>query len=76
MSDLPDTARIKRINIAVSPAMVGAIQLVMSNEQIGLTEAVRRLLSYGDFVYRAVKVDGERLVLRDGSTEREVVLIR
>lgn len=48
----------------------------MSNEGVNLTEAVRRLLTYGAFIYEAVKVDGEDCLLRKGDVIREVVLIR
>jgi hypothetical protein len=75
-SDLPDPADVKFIKVAVSPKSVENIQLLMANEQIDLTEAVRRLLDYGGFVYRSVKVDGEELLLRNGNVTREVVLIR
>ncbi len=75
-AELPAPEDIKRINVAVSPDIVQAIQVVMANEKIGLTEAVRRLIGYGDFVYRAIKQNGEDVLLRKGDTTREVVLLR
>lgn len=47
-----------RINVAVNDQMLAAIRRVMDRENVSLTEAVRRLLSYGDFLHQAVKVDG------------------
>ena len=69
--------RVSRINVAVSPEMLEAIDHVIEREQITLTEAVRRLVGYGDFVYRAVKDDGAAVVLRgpEAGREREVVLV-
>jgi hypothetical protein len=57
--------------------MLEAIDHVIEREQISLTEAVRRLVGYGDFVYRAVKDDGAAVVLRgpEVGREREVVLV-
>lgn len=65
----------KRINVAVTPEVVQALQAVIDAEQVSLTEAVRRLISYGDFIYRAVKEDGSEVLLRNGDNVREVVLL-
>jgi hypothetical protein len=56
--------------------MLAAIDRVIEREQVTLTEAVRRLIAYGDVVYRMVKEDGQTMVFRskDGK-EREVLLI-
>jgi hypothetical protein len=67
--------RIERINVAVNTTMVSAIDLVIENEQVSLTEAVRRLISYGDFVYRAKLADTMLLVQADGENPREVVVL-
>lgn len=66
----------RRINVAVSPELIKAIERVIEREQVSLTEAVRRLVAYGDFVYRAVKEDRATILLRgeDGS-DREIVLV-
>jgi len=57
--------------------MLAAIDRVIDREQVTLTEAVRRLIAYGDFVYQAVKQNHESVVLRsrDDATEREVILV-
>ncbi|HZD14070.1 MAG TPA: hypothetical protein VE196_02845 [Pseudonocardiaceae bacterium] len=57
-SRLPALEEVKRVNVAVTPAMVAAIQLVMTTGQVSLTEAVRRLIGYGDFFHRAVTERG------------------
>lgn len=66
----------RRINVAVNTEMLAAIERVITREQVSLTEAVRRLISYGDFVYKTVKDEGAAVIVRahDG-TEREVVLM-
>ena len=65
----------QRINVAVSPAMVAAIDLVIERDSVTLTEAVRRLVTYGDFIYRAAREDGCAILLQDGrGQQREVVI--
>jgi hypothetical protein len=65
----------KRINVAVSPEMVRALENVINREGITLTEALRRLVGYGDFVYRVVKEGGEQLTVTGPDGTREVVLL-
>jgi hypothetical protein len=65
----------KRINVAVSPEMVRALENVIEREGVSLTEALRRLVGYGDFVYRAVKEGGEQLMVTGPDGTREVVLL-
>jgi hypothetical protein len=67
--------RPRRINVAVTPDMIEAIELIMKRENISLTEAIRRLVSYGDFVYRAIREDGAELLVRNGDKTKEVVLL-
>ncbi|GGP86967.1 hypothetical protein [Saccharothrix coeruleofusca] len=65
----------KRINVAVSPETVKALQTVMDREGVSLTEAVRRLVGFGDFLYQAAKVEGAQVLVKQGDTTREIVLI-
>jgi hypothetical protein len=66
----------RRINVAVTPDMLAAIDRVIDREQVTLTEAVRRLIAYGDFVYRTVREEGQSMVLRsENGNEREVIII-
>lgn len=72
--DATDAPRIRRINVAVNAAELAAIDMLIEREEVSLTEAVRRLIEYGHFVYRAAKVDGSQVILRDEDREREVIL--
>ncbi|HEX2130862.1 MAG TPA: hypothetical protein VHH15_04825 [Actinophytocola sp.] len=65
----------KRINVAVSPDTVRALENVIEREGVTLTEALRRLIGYGDFVYRSVRENGEQLMVKGQDTTREVVLL-
>ncbi|MFI7680624.1 hypothetical protein [Actinophytocola sp. NPDC049390] len=65
----------KRINVAVSPDTVRALENVIEREGVTLTEALRRLIGYGDFVYRAVRENREQLIVKGDEGSREVVLL-
>jgi len=75
MSPPVNDVRPRRINVAITPEAIEALETVMHRERVGLTEAVRRLVSYGDFVYRAVKIDEAELLLRKDDGIREIVLL-
>jgi hypothetical protein len=65
----------RRINVAISPDTVRALQQVIEHEGVTLTEALRRLIGYGDFVYRTVRERGEQIFLNGPDGPREVVLL-
>jgi hypothetical protein len=65
----------KRINVAVSPDTVRALENVIEREGVTLTEALRRLVGYGDFVYKAVRENREQLIVKGTEGSREVVLL-
>ncbi|MGB3438962.1 MAG: hypothetical protein WBA97_09445 [Actinophytocola sp.] len=52
-----------------------ALENVIEREGVTLTEALRRLVGYGDFVYRAVREDREQLIVKGTEGSREVVLL-
>lgn len=64
----------RRVNVAISPDTVRALENVIRREGVSLTEALRRLVGYGDFVYRAVR-EGEQLTVTGPEGTREVVLL-
>ncbi|TDV46109.1 hypothetical protein CLV71_11167 [Actinophytocola oryzae] len=65
----------RRINVAISPDTVRALERLIECEDVTLTEALRRLVGYGDFVYRAMRDRGEQLFLTGPDGPREVVLL-
>jgi hypothetical protein len=71
----PARAEPKRINVAVSPDTIRALENVIDREGVTLTEALRRLVGYGDFVYRAVKDNQEQILVKGPDGTREVVLL-
>jgi hypothetical protein len=68
-------SRPKRINVAVNPDVMAAIDRVIARDGVTLSEAVRRLLTYGDWVHRSVKDGSSTVVIRDASGERELLII-
>jgi Ribbon-helix-helix protein, copG family len=66
----------RRINVAINSDILAAIDHVIEREQVSLTEAVRRLIGYGDYVYRAARDENATLVIHPkNGKEREVVLV-
>ena len=66
----------RRINVAVNGMMLAAIDRIIEREQVTLTEAVRRLIAYGDFVYEVTKKQHSTLLVRDpGGGEQEVIVL-
>ncbi len=66
----------RRINVAVNGMMLAAIDRVIEREHVTLTEAVRRLIAYGDLVYEVTAQQNTTLLVRDpGGDEREVILL-
>lgn len=66
----------KRINVAITPDTLEALARVIEREQVSLTEAVRRLIGYGDAMYGFAKVDGAKIIARmpDGTAQEVVIL--
>lgn len=65
----------KRINVAITPDMVRALEFVIEREGVSLTEALRRLVGYGDFVYRSAKEHKAKVLVQVDDSIREVVLL-
>jgi hypothetical protein len=65
----------RRINVAVNPIMLSAIDRVIEHEHVTLTEAVRRLIAYGDFVYEVTKERGATLVVHSPRGEERLVVL-
>ncbi|WP_143267945.1 hypothetical protein [Amycolatopsis alba] len=65
----------KRINVAVGPETIQALEAVIEREGVSLTEAVRRLIGYGEVVYQAVKQDGAEVFLKTGDSTKQVIIL-
>lgn len=65
----------KRINVQIAPETAAALKHIIDGEGVTLTEAVRRLVGYGAFLYRAANVEPQRVVIEDSDGAREVRLL-
>jgi hypothetical protein len=65
----------KRINVAVNAEMVAALDNVIQQEGVTLTEACRRLIGYGDFIYRQIKQENAAILVRTAEGTRELVIM-
>lgn len=63
-----------RISVNVTPATQEALERVVEREGVTLTEALRRLVGYGDLVYET-QVNGDDLLIRRGDSMERIVLI-
>ncbi|PKW16845.1 hypothetical protein [Saccharopolyspora spinosa] len=45
------------------------------SRRVSITEALRRLVGYGDLVYRATKVDGSEVLIRRGKELERIHLV-
>jgi hypothetical protein len=63
--------KLGRISVNVTPATQAALDRVVEREGVTVTEALRRLVGYGDLVYETTQVDGDDLLIRrEGVLER------
>lgn len=69
------TSQGNRLSVNVAPAVGAALARVVEREGVTLTEALRRLVEYGDRVYEAVNIDGDDLAVRCGDVVERIVLL-
>jgi hypothetical protein len=68
-------SKLARITVNVTPATQIALDQVIEREGVTLTEALRRLVGYGNFVYETTQVHRGELLLRRGDDVERVILI-
>lgn len=64
----------KRLSINVAPVTQDALQRFADQEGVSVTEALRRLVAYGDVVYSAADQGKNVLLEKDGKTERLLIV--
>lgn len=74
-NDSPRAAKPGRLSVNVTQATQAALDRLVEREGITVTEALRRLIGYGDLVYQATQINGDELLLRRGETTERIVLI-
>lgn len=63
-----------RLAINIGPETHAALMVIASRENITITEAVRRLVTYGELLYRAAIIDKKKVYL-EGEFGRENVFL-
>lgn len=60
-----------RVDEVISPKTVDALALVMAHEGLSRAEALRRLVGYGELVYRTARLEGGTVLLRPVGDDME-----
>ena len=74
-SPSPATSVPTRITVNIGPDTARALRTVMDHEGVTLTEAVRRLIGYGDLIFQAYKVENKDVLLRKDKEVQQIILI-
>ncbi|MFC0546204.1 hypothetical protein [Kutzneria chonburiensis] len=64
-----------RLTANLNPATMTALHRLAATEGVTVTEAVRRLVGYGDVIYQAIKFDGDDVLIRRGDTYERIVIV-
>jgi hypothetical protein len=67
--------KLTRLSVNITPATQAALDRLVDREGVTVTEALRRLVGYGDLVYETTQVNGDDILIRRGETIERVVLI-
>jgi hypothetical protein len=67
--------KLGRLSVNITPATQAALDRVVEREGVTVTEALRRLVGYGDLVYETTQVNGDDILIRRGDTVERIVLI-
>jgi hypothetical protein len=69
------TTQVTRLTVNVGPSTLGALHSVADHEGVSITESLRRLISYGILLYRAIKDEDKEVLFRTKSGAMERVII-
>lgn len=68
------TNRYRRLSVNITPATAAALDLLAENEDVTITEALRRLVGYGALVYDTTR-SGHKLLIDRGDRIERVTLL-
>ena len=68
-------SKLSRISVNVTPATQAALDRLVEREGVTVTEALRRLVGYGDLVYETTEVNGDDLLVRRGDSVERIILV-
>lgn len=64
-----------RLTANLNQATMEALQRLATTEGVTVTEAVRRLVGYGDLIYQAIRFDGADVLIRHGENYERIVIV-
>jgi hypothetical protein len=67
--------KLGRLSVNITPATQAALDRLVEREGVTVTEALRRLVGYGDLVYEATQINGEDILIRRGDSIERIRLI-
>ncbi|GAA0651233.1 hypothetical protein GCM10010174_88680 [Kutzneria viridogrisea] len=71
----PSPSGTTRLTANLNQPTMRAIQRLADTEGVTLTEALRRLVGYGDLLYQAIRLDGDDVLIRRGEEHERIVII-
>jgi len=66
--------RTKRYNLVLPDDLYAEVKCIADTEQTSVVEAFKKIIKYGLLLYKIIKDPTSRLVIRQGETEREIVI--
>ena len=67
--------KLGRLSVNITPATQAALDRLVEREGVTVTEALRRLVGYGDLVYETSQINGDDILIRRGDAVERIVLI-
>lgn len=64
-----------RYQLSLPNDLFAGIQAIAFHHQCSTLEILRRLIKYGMLVYNIVQDPKARLIIKEGETEREIILV-
>jgi hypothetical protein len=66
---------LQRYQLSLPDELYKEIQEIADKEHMTLLETIRRLIKYGLLVFKLLRKPDTRLIIREGTSEREIVLV-
>lgn len=64
----------KRYNLVLPDEVYAEVKAIADNERTSVLEAFKRVIRHGLLMYKIMKDPQARLIIRQGETEREIIL--
>ncbi len=75
MKTVKKSSAIKRYNLALPADLFDVLQHIADERQTTVVDILRRFIKLGIMAVEAEETEGSALIIREGNTEREIVLL-